>query len=43
MRMNSKYYNSSLLYKWEVAQLVRVLAWGMQVLKVLGSNPAAVY
>ena len=27
----------------EVAQLVRVPAWGMQVLKVLGLNPAAVY
>ena len=27
----------------EVAQLVRAPAGGMQVLKVLGSNPAAVY
>ena len=27
----------------EVARLVRVHVWGMQELKVLGSNPAAVY
>ena len=28
---------------YEVAQMVRAPAWGMQVLKVLGLNPAAVY
>ena len=28
---------------YEVAQMVRAPAWGMQVLKVLGLNPTAVY